>query len=408
MTLSRHPQLSEELLSAYLDNEVTAEERALIEATIATDPAVAWQVASLRQTVQLLHALPPLVLPRSFAIEALVATTQQPAAVSIPKLKGVTPPKPTHVQKENYWWQSLAQLWQGGNPYLRNATAVAFTLLIVLFASDQLIAPYPQAVPQLSGSTAQVAISSPTVAAVVNYTAPATTEMVVATTSGAVNEMAVPENDARANQSGNRADPQVTATGSATLLSVPPAAPATAKRMQQEDTLDITGSGADASLAQGSPIQGSGGGSSEMNTTADGSRAGIMQSQAASPLALAAAVEQPIATPSSSAGVTVSQVLTDGLAITTTEPVAIRAADASMTEFAPVTKTVTETVTATVMVTPSAAQPTAVTINTVTINTAAAEPARATEDVDRWLAWAQIVTVLFTVVLGSLWWRSKG
>ena len=38
MTGSRQPRLTEELLSAYLDDEVTAEERALVEAAIAADP----------------------------------------------------------------------------------------------------------------------------------------------------------------------------------------------------------------------------------------------------------------------------------------------------------------------------------------------------------------------------------
>ena len=397
MTLSRHPQLSEELLSAYIDNEVTDEERTLIEAAIATDPVVAWQVESLRQTIQMLHVLPPLVLPRSFAIEAIVAEPQPLEAVVGLQRKAITPPKPTASRKEDPWWQSLAQFWQGGNLYLRNATAVAFTLLIVLFASDQLGTPYSQAVPQRAVATAPVAISSPAVVTNANATeSPATespaTESLVAATSGALSEPTAQENAAVANESAAMADTQASPVASATLLPVPPAA--SAKRFQQEDTLDITGgSGADGSIGQGPPAQDSGG-SLAMNPAADSSRTGMMQSQAISPLPS----EQPIATPANSAAAAANQSTNEVLATATTEPVAVSAVEASMTEFAPITETVTETV----MATPLVEQPTA------TQRVPAAATAPVAEDVERWLAWAQIMTVLFTVVLGSLWWRSKG
>ncbi|MEZ4675627.1 MAG: hypothetical protein R2932_15460 [Caldilineaceae bacterium] len=58
MSLSRHPQVTEELLSAYLDNMVSAEERTLVERAIADDPQIAQQLVQLRHTVQLLQSLP--------------------------------------------------------------------------------------------------------------------------------------------------------------------------------------------------------------------------------------------------------------------------------------------------------------------------------------------------------------
>ena len=57
-----------ELLSAYLDGEVTDEERAQVETHLAVSPAWRDELDSLRWTVSLLRELPDLPLPRSFEL----------------------------------------------------------------------------------------------------------------------------------------------------------------------------------------------------------------------------------------------------------------------------------------------------------------------------------------------------
>ena len=57
-----------ELLSAYIDDEVSADERATVEAHLATCSACAQDLASLRQTVNLLGELPQVAAPRPFTV----------------------------------------------------------------------------------------------------------------------------------------------------------------------------------------------------------------------------------------------------------------------------------------------------------------------------------------------------
>ncbi len=90
MTSSRYPQITDELLSAYIDNQVTDDDKALIETAVAEDPLLAWQLESLRYTVDLLHTLPQLALPRSFILSDAQLVD---SAVSMPALT-----EPTRVR----------------------------------------------------------------------------------------------------------------------------------------------------------------------------------------------------------------------------------------------------------------------------------------------------------------------
>lgn len=66
--------LDPELLSAYLDEEVTTDERQLIETHLPTCEACQQELASLRFTMALVQALPPRPIPRTFYVtEAMVA-----------------------------------------------------------------------------------------------------------------------------------------------------------------------------------------------------------------------------------------------------------------------------------------------------------------------------------------------
>ena len=68
----RHPADNghpwDELLSAYLDDQLSAGERARLEAHLATDPHLQAELDALRQTVALVRDLPPVPLPRNFIL----------------------------------------------------------------------------------------------------------------------------------------------------------------------------------------------------------------------------------------------------------------------------------------------------------------------------------------------------
>ncbi len=57
-----------ELLSAYLDGALTDEDRAALEARLQADADLRRELARLRATVELIHALPPLTAPRDFTL----------------------------------------------------------------------------------------------------------------------------------------------------------------------------------------------------------------------------------------------------------------------------------------------------------------------------------------------------
>ncbi len=73
----QQPNIEEirELLSPYLDGEVTAAERARVDSALAESPELQADLASLRQTVTLLASLPVMPAPRPFT---LTATEVQP------------------------------------------------------------------------------------------------------------------------------------------------------------------------------------------------------------------------------------------------------------------------------------------------------------------------------------------
>jgi putative zinc finger protein len=70
------PPIDDELLSAYLDGQVSPDERATVEAAIAADPAVRARATDLRATVALLRALPQPVPRRTF-----ILTPERAAAI---------------------------------------------------------------------------------------------------------------------------------------------------------------------------------------------------------------------------------------------------------------------------------------------------------------------------------------
>jgi anti-sigma factor RsiW len=108
----RRIPITAELLSAYLDGQVTPEERTAVEQAIAEDPTIAEQARALSQTVALLRALPRAPVPRAFTLsEADVAAAHTP------------------------WWE---RNWRrlAFALYLRGAALVAAVLFVVVVVAD--------------------------------------------------------------------------------------------------------------------------------------------------------------------------------------------------------------------------------------------------------------------------------
>ncbi|MGI8856549.1 MAG: anti-sigma factor family protein [Thermomicrobiales bacterium] len=76
--------IDDELLSAYLDGQVSPDERVTVEAAIAADPAVRARVTDLRATVALLRALPQPVPRRTFILTPAQAASIRPVRAPWP------------------------------------------------------------------------------------------------------------------------------------------------------------------------------------------------------------------------------------------------------------------------------------------------------------------------------------
>lgn len=104
-----HDAIDDELLSAYLDGQVTPQDQRRIEAALADDAALAGALGSLRYTKTLLAEAPRLATPRPFTLnEAMVGRPRQRAG-----------------------WLAWLQ-----PAFLRGAAAVAAVMLLVLVLGD--------------------------------------------------------------------------------------------------------------------------------------------------------------------------------------------------------------------------------------------------------------------------------
>jgi hypothetical protein len=196
MISARYPQITDEMLSAYIDKAVTEEERLLIETAVADEPTVAWRLETLRQTVQLLRALPEVALTRSFTLHELPAAVGQEGIVIAPpvgqhRLRPVVPRPGTRWAALR---EALSSIWQMGSPLLRNAAAASFALFLVLLIGDIAVTT-PRPLASATAARAVLTESAPTVA--VTSAQPAAKVPVATTTApsptvapGVVNEQA--------------------------------------------------------------------------------------------------------------------------------------------------------------------------------------------------------------------------
>ena len=145
--------VDEDLVAAYVDGEVTTEERQRVEAAMAASEQVAWEVNTLRQTVELLQDLPSVPLPRSFTLtEDQVADVLQERR-SLARLNAA-PPSDTHAPRDTAW-QRFLRFVNGGDLALRNAAALAAVLLLLVFVAETQLQRTPLGSgEQLSGAPA--------------------------------------------------------------------------------------------------------------------------------------------------------------------------------------------------------------------------------------------------------------
>ncbi|MGB5051095.1 MAG: hypothetical protein WBO46_19265, partial [Caldilineaceae bacterium] len=136
MNRSSQTPISDELLSAYIDGVVTNEEKATVEAALAADPGLAWELESLRQTVQLVQNLPPVPLPRSFVlVEAQVADVlAERRARATPSARGAVSRQSSTPARS--WWREFLAFFSAGNLVLRNAAALAALFLVVVLVTS--------------------------------------------------------------------------------------------------------------------------------------------------------------------------------------------------------------------------------------------------------------------------------
>jgi len=408
MTVSRHQPMNEELLSAYLDNEVTDEERALVEAAIAADPAIAWQVDSLRQTIHLLQELPALTLPRAFTIEAIVTEAKRQEAIRTPAPNMGAPnmgapnmgapnigKKPAFAQQASNedqtgdWWQWLQQIWQGGNLPLRNAAALAFTLMLVLLVSNRFVAPY-----QPPGSQEN-------------------TPIIIQTATNGTGS---------GNRTANSASTKVTAQlettplleSSGTASTTQPPVASVIQEQAIETTSEKLPVQTETTTAESTAmtLRGSvrGPGADEDDLTGGSPNAAMQSAQsegAASPMQDSARTAM---TASFAQSANASTSLTTALSTTV---ITNHNAQNQTTTVLTLTPTVTVTLTDSVMV--EAMTPSVSLSTDITESLEQPTPTEAIRDevtnragsTNRWLEWAQLITALCAVVLGGLWWRSR-
>jgi anti-sigma factor RsiW len=89
-SVQREHQAIERMLSAYLDGMLSSKEQAKVEHHLRLCPTCAHNLSTLRQTVNLLRAMPSVPVPRAFTIRAPVETRRARPAWGLRLLQGAT------------------------------------------------------------------------------------------------------------------------------------------------------------------------------------------------------------------------------------------------------------------------------------------------------------------------------
>lgn len=81
----------DELLSAYLDGQLSGEEQMQLETRLTSDASLQKELEALRRTVAMVRELPRLPVPRNFILPQAMPTPQHQKAVARPRSVGVFP-----------------------------------------------------------------------------------------------------------------------------------------------------------------------------------------------------------------------------------------------------------------------------------------------------------------------------
>jgi len=130
MLSSNDSHITDEMLSAFIDNVLPENEHKFVEAAIKADAEVAWRVQSLRQTVAYLNELPELALPRSFALPANISLTESWLA-----RQSTHQPKAAQLEvstQDSGFWSGLRNYLQGPKGLSFNAMAAAIALALLV------------------------------------------------------------------------------------------------------------------------------------------------------------------------------------------------------------------------------------------------------------------------------------
>src|SRR3954447_25256429 len=108
----RHHEIDDELISAYLDDELSGEERAAVERRLAADPTAQRLLHELRLVSQSVQAMPQQNMGRDLS-ETIVALIEQerkpsPAPADSSRLGGKLPKLPIFGSRRAWIWASLA------------------------------------------------------------------------------------------------------------------------------------------------------------------------------------------------------------------------------------------------------------------------------------------------------------
>src|SRR3954468_6878486 len=108
----RHHELDDELISAYLDDELSVEDRAAVERRLAADPAAQRLLHELRLVSQSVQAMPQQNMGRDLSetIVALIEQERKPTSAPADSTRpgGKLPKLPIFGSRRAWIWASLA------------------------------------------------------------------------------------------------------------------------------------------------------------------------------------------------------------------------------------------------------------------------------------------------------------
>lgn len=144
-----------ELLSAYIDNALTPEERATLEARLLTDAALRAELDALQRTVTMIRALPELRAPRNYTLDPAVYARPPAAAPpnvidftqaveSRPRIRGISRLLIAAASVILAFVAVVALLTQQGGPAPASTQSGGVALAVTsTFASTQAALPTP-------------------------------------------------------------------------------------------------------------------------------------------------------------------------------------------------------------------------------------------------------------------------